>query len=104
MLRNGLTGAKEWTYRFPMATGRVAPYHSGIWSLGIWGFPKIRGAILGVPIVRAVIFWGLLWGLLWGPPILGNYHIIVFAIPKQHTVKYTHSKHPEALTWKLRGT
>ena len=25
----------------------------------IWGFPKIRGAFLGVPIVRTIIFWGL---------------------------------------------
>ena len=37
----------------------------------IWGFPKIRPTILGVPIIRTVVFWGLYWG----PPILGNYHI-----------------------------
>ena len=37
----------------------------------IWGFPKIRGTFLGVPIVRIIVFWGLYWG----PPILGNYHI-----------------------------
>ena len=40
----------------------------------IWGFTKIRGTILGVPIVpiiRIIIFWGLHWG----PLILGNYHI-----------------------------
>ena len=36
-----------------------------------WGFPKIRGTILGVPIVRTIVFWGLHWG----PLILGNYHI-----------------------------
>ena len=35
--------------------------------LGIWEFPKIRGTILGVPILRIIVFWG--------PPILGNYHI-----------------------------
>ena len=37
----------------------------------IWGFPKIRGTLLGVPIIRIVVYWGLYWG----PPILGNYHI-----------------------------
>ena len=36
-----------------------------------WGFPKIRGAILGVPIIRTIVFWGLYWD----PPILGNSHI-----------------------------
>ena len=39
--------------------------------LAIWGFPKIRGTILGVPIIRIIVFWGLYWG----PPILGNYHM-----------------------------
>ena len=24
-----------------------------------WGFPKIRGTILGVPIIRTIVFWGL---------------------------------------------
>ena len=28
----------------------------------IWGFPKIRGTILGVPIIRTIVFWGLYWG------------------------------------------
>ena len=32
-------------------------------SLGqIWVFPKIRGTILGVPIIRIIVFWGLYWG------------------------------------------
>ena len=35
---------------------------------GIWGFPKIRGTFLGVPIIRTIVFWGL-YG---GPPVLGN--------------------------------
>ena len=35
------------------------------------GFPKIRGTILGVPIVRTLVFLGLYWG----PPILGKYQI-----------------------------
>ena len=39
----------------------------------IWGFPKIMGTFLGVPIIRTIVFWGLYWG----PLILGNYHIRV---------------------------
>ena len=38
----------------------------------IWRFPKIRGTILGVPIIRIIIFWDLNWGTL----IWGNYHIL----------------------------
>ena len=37
----------------------------------IWGFPKIKGTFLGVPIVRTIVYWGLYWGTL----ILGNYHL-----------------------------
>ena len=37
----------------------------------IWGFPKIRGTILGVPIIRTIVFLGLYWG----SPILRNYHL-----------------------------
>ena len=37
----------------------------------IWGFPKIGGTFLGVPIIRIIVFWGLYWG----PLILGNYHL-----------------------------
>ena len=29
-----------------------------------WGFPKIRGTFLGVPIIRIVVFGGLCWGPL----------------------------------------
>ena len=36
-----------------------------------WGFPKIRGTILGVPVMRAIVFWGLYRV----PLIFGNYHI-----------------------------
>ena len=43
--------------------------------LVIWEFPKIRGTILGVPIIRTIVFWGLYWG----PLILGIYHILVGA-------------------------
>ena len=38
----------------------------------IWGFPKIWGTILGVPIIRTIVFLGLHWG----PLILGNYHLV----------------------------
>ena len=45
----------------------------GFWKerFVIWGFPKIRGTILGIPIIRTIVYWGLYWGSL----ILGNYHI-----------------------------
>ena len=26
-----------------------------------WGFPKIGGTLLGVPIIRIIVFWGLHW-------------------------------------------
>ena len=29
-----------------------------------WGFPKIRDTLLGVPIIRIIVFWGLYWGSL----------------------------------------
>ena len=33
-------------------------------------FPKIRGTLFRVPIIRIIVYWGLYWG----PLILGNYH------------------------------
>ena len=50
----------------------VADGLSCFWT-GMWGFPKIRGALLEVPIIRTIVFWGLYWGSL----ILGNYHVAV---------------------------
>ena len=44
--------------------------------IDIWGFPKIRGTLLGVPIIRTIVFWGLYWG----PPILGNYHMCMYTL------------------------
>ena len=35
----------------------------------IWGFPKIRGTLLGVPRIGIIISGGLYWG----SHILGNY-------------------------------
>ena len=37
-----------------------------------WEFPKIRGTLLGVPIIRTLVFWGLYWG----PLLLGDYQIL----------------------------
>ena len=36
----------------------------------LWGFPKIRGTFLRIPIIRTIVYLDLYWG----PPILGNYH------------------------------
>ena len=38
----------------------------------IGGFPKIRGAPLGVPIIRISMYFG---DPYWGLPILRNHHI-----------------------------
>ena len=43
-------------------------------ALAMWGFPKIRGTFLGVPMIRILVFWGLRWG----PLVLGNYHVDTF--------------------------
>ena len=37
----------------------------------MWGFPKNRSTILGLPIIRTIVFWGLYWG----PLFWGNYHV-----------------------------
>ena len=40
-------------------------------SQATWGFPKIRGTLLGVPVIRTIVSGGLYWVNL----ILGNYHL-----------------------------
>ena len=40
----------------------------------MWGFPKIRGSILGVPITRTNII-GVDIGV---PSILGNHHVLSY--------------------------
>ena len=45
----------------------------------MWEFPKIRGTLLGVPIIRTKVTI-VFWGLSWGPLILGNYHVNLFTI------------------------
>ena len=44
-------------------------------SIPIWGFPEIKGTLLGILIfiIRTVVFWGLHWG----PAISGNSHILL---------------------------
>ena len=32
-------------------------------SHSVWGFPRIRGTLLGVPIIRTIVFWGLYIGV-----------------------------------------
>ena len=39
-------------------------------TVALWGCPKIRGTLLGVPMIRIIV----LWDLYWGPLILGSYH------------------------------
>ena len=42
----------------------------------MWGVSKLRGTLLGVPIIRIIVYWGLYWG----PLIQGNYHVGVVEI------------------------
>ena len=54
--------------------------------------PEIKGAIMGVPIMRIVVFWGLYFP---GSAILGNYHdcqrnttlLDVTLAPSQHACR-----------------
>ena len=45
-----------------------------------WACLKIRGTILGVPIIRTNIFLDLYWG----PVILGNYHMCIATLSRLH--------------------
>ena len=38
----------------------------------IWGFPKIRGTFLGIPIIRIIVYLGLYWGPLYILRCLGQ--------------------------------
>ena len=57
--------------------GRQCPLQAAVQGIRLgshaakWGFPKIRGTILGVPITRTIVFWDQNWG----PQILGNYQM-----------------------------
>ena len=41
----------------------IQPRQRGFRLFGfrIWGFPKIRGTILGVPMIRIIVYGGLYW-------------------------------------------
>ena len=68
------------------------------------GFPKIRGTLLGVPIVRIIVHWGLYWG----PLILENYHISMekytgqFKATSPSMVVYIGNSNKMTLKWKLK--
>ena len=47
----------------------------------IWEIPKNRGTFLGVPILRAIVFWGVYWG----PLILGEHHLGIQGLLKGST-------------------
>ena len=43
--------------------------------------PKNRGTFLGVPILRAIVFWGVYWG----PLVLGEHHLGIQGLLKGST-------------------
>ena len=55
----------------------------------MWGFPNIRGTVSGDPRIGTTIFRGLYWG----SPILGNYHIYIYAYRYMHIYAiHTHAE------------
>ena len=56
------------TYLWP--AGMKEPY---LIAVPIWGFPKIRGAFLGVPIIRTI---RIILGHIFGSPIYENHHVV----------------------------
>ena len=62
----------------------------------MWGFPKIRGTLFGVPIIRIIVYWGLQWG----PLIWGKYHVkknILLFGKEGKTI-------PTSCLWELEGS
>ena len=55
----GKWGIHIWGYTGPRSGIRGYVY------MYIWGFPKIRGPLLGVLVIRTVVYWGLYWGPLY---------------------------------------
>ena len=54
-----------------------------IYSYSIWGFHRIRGTFLVIPIIRTIVFWGLHWGsLILGTTILGTVVVARTMLPK----------------------
>ena len=60
------------------------------------GFPKFRGTIMGIPIIRIIVFWGLHRGSL----VLGNYQVSQSAVcmPLWPHSRFAGSR-VELLTW-----
>ena len=59
------------TTRLPCIHGGSVFHESCIYNT-TWGFPKIRGTILGVPIIRTIVFWGILGSHYFGKPPCNN--------------------------------
>ena len=53
--------------------------------MDMWGLPRIRGTILGVPIMEIMT----LLNLHWGPLIAGNYHISLGVIQQITVTLFT---------------
>ena len=78
-----LHGMREWNSHEPSCACRTRPQDGIGFRIGeglgvegefeISGFPRIRAAILGAPILRTMVFGGLKSG----SPIGGSYHIEV---------------------------
>ena len=64
---------------------RIGNFVRGFRHTLMWGFPTIRGTILGVPLIRARVFGGIYWG----PLILGNYHVSLSSFPGLARVSYS---------------
>ena len=52
-------------WRLPFVEAAALQVH----TFSTWGFPKIRGTILGLPMKRIIVCYGLYWG----PPIERNF-------------------------------
>ena len=74
----GVKGVRWGLYRVQGLGFRVLGFLGfrvlGSWGLGfrVWGFPKIKGTLLGVPIIRVIVFRGIYIGV---PLFLGHHHI-----------------------------
>ena len=67
---------EDWLLSEPRGEAGTGPRGIQEWK---WVFPKIRGTILGVPVIRTIVFWALYWG----PPILGKYQMVWVTVQKQ---------------------
>ena len=53
-------GYEKWTVAQVMISVLSSTPLSNSWIIFIiWGFPIIRGTLLGLPILRIIVFWGL---------------------------------------------